>query len=749
MVLFEYGHRLESARLRAVFDRQADLVHDTLHDEFQQHLEMAQILQGFFNRSLSISAEQFSLFARPLATRHHSIRALEWIPRITLQERADYEREFQVIREPGRNGEMVPALQRGEYFPVTYLHPDAGNERARGFDVGTNPKAWEAVARARDTGSISATRRIRLIQDRQKCSGIVLYAPVYHRYPATTTIQDRRKNLQGLAAVVICVENVVNDALRQLNNNQLWIEISDGEERLFSNLPDDDSIGMNSLQLKKTASIDFANRRWTATYIPSQDFLHSQISWHSWWLLSAGFLFTGLTGMGLLMLTGRTLRTEQIVSSRTRELELEIAERKRINFEHECHIRILQAIAGSTPLPEILDLIVRSTEQMIPDSICSILLVDREQQKLRHGAAPNLPDFYNRAVDGLPCGKGIGSCGNTAFTGQRTIVSDIFSHPYWSKFTDLAEKAGVAACWSEPVLSSDRQVLGTFAMYYRTPREPDASALQKMQELAQLASIAIERKNTEQRIRHLAFYDALTELPNRRLLLDRLNKELEAVERHASYGALLFLDLDHFKTLNDSLGHQMGDELLKQVAARLKHCVRSEDTVARLGGDEFIMLLRSSEMASHALNMAERVQAELQAPYVLKDYEHHITPSIGITLFSRQNADAEEILKQADTAMYNAKAAGRNTISFYHHAMQSQANQRLEMEKNLRIALEKQQFSLHYQPQYDDQGKFIGAEALVRWQHPEKGMISPVDFIPVAEETGLILQLSWMPPASN
>lgn len=234
----------------------------------------------------------------------------------------------------------------------------------------------------------------------------------------------------------------------------------------------------------------------------------------------------------------------------------------------------------------------------------------------------------------------------------------------------------------------------------------------------------------------------------------RLNKELEAVERHASYGALLFLDLDHFKTLNDSLGHQMGDELLKQVAARLKHCVRSEDTVARLGGDEFIMLLRSSEMtenemASHALNMAERVQAELQAPYVLKDYEHHITPSIGITLFSRQNADAEEILKQADTAMYNAKAAGRNTISFYHHAMQSQANQRLEMEKNLRIALEKQQSSLHYQPQYDDQGKFIGAEALVRWQHPEKGMISPVDFIPVAEETGLILQLSWMPPASN
>ncbi len=750
VVLFQYGQRLESARIRAVFDKQADFIHDTLNDEFQQHIEIVQTLQGFFSSSSTISAQQFAIFTQPMATRHHSIQALEWIARVSLQGRAVYEREFQVIRETDQKGDMVPALQRSEYYPITYLQPHAGNERAMEFDVSTNPRAWKAIVHARDSGTISATGKIQLIQDRQKHSGIVLYGPVYFRYPDATPLQDKRKNLQGLAAVVIRIDDVVAAALQQLKNNQLLIKITDQEERLFSNFPDNDIIPGHSIALKKTARIKFADRIWTASYIPSPDFIHRQTSWHAWWLLSAGFLFTGLTGMGLLMLTGRTLRTERIVKTRTRELEREIAEHNRVNFEHERHNLVLQAVAGNASLSEILDLIVRSAEQMIPDSICSIQLVDRERKKLRHGAAPNLPDFYNAAVDGLSFGKGIGSCGNTAYTGQRTIASDISRHPNWSKYTDIAEKAGLAACWSEPVLSSDQQVLGTFAIYYRTPREPDAFALQKMQELAQLASIAIERKNSEQQIQHLAFYDALTDLPNRRLLLDRLDKELQIITRHHSFGALLFLDLDHFKTLNDSLGHQIGDELLKQVAARLKQCIRSEDTVARLGGDEFIVLLRSTDMAeeemtSHALHTAERMQSELQAPYILTGYEHHITPSIGITLFSRQNAIAEEILKQADTAMYNAKAAGRNTISFYHHAMQKQANQRLELEKNLRIALEKQQFSLHYQPQYDDQGKFIGAEALLRWQHPEKGMISPVDFIPVAEDTGLILQLGeWV-----
>jgi diguanylate cyclase (GGDEF)-like protein len=274
--------------------------------------------------------------------------------------------------------------------------------------------------------------------------------------------------------------------------------------------------------------------------------------------------------------------------------------------------------------------------------------------------------------------------------------------------------------------------------------------LTEIHELAQLASIAIERKISEEKVTHLAFFDALTNLPNRRLFMANLEKALSSDIRHKTNGALLYLDLDHFKTLNDSLGHDIGDELLIQVANRLKQCVRDEDTVARLGGDEFVILLSCREisqdiMVEHALTLAERVQTALQAPYQLKEHIHHITPSIGITLIPNPEITPGELLKQADTAMYHAKNRGRNAISFYNEDMQRRADQRLMLERDLRVALAEQQFSLHYQPQFDLKHQLIGAEALLRWQHPEKGMIPLADFIHVAEETGLILLIGdWV-----
>jgi diguanylate cyclase (GGDEF)-like protein len=229
-----------------------------------------------------------------------------------------------------------------------------------------------------------------------------------------------------------------------------------------------------------------------------------------------------------------------------------------------------------------------------------------------------------------------------------------------------------------------------------------------------------------------------------------LEKALSSDIRHKTNGALLYLDLDHFKTLNDSLGHDIGDELLIQVANRLKQCVRDEDTVARLGGDEFVILLSCREisqdvMLEHALTMAERVQTALQAPYQLKQHIHYITPSIGITSVPHPGISPGDILKQADAAMYHAKSRGRNTISFYNEDMQRRADERLMLERDLREALAQQQFSLHYQPQFDLRHHLIGAEALLRWQHPEKGIIPIANFIHVAEETGLILLIGdWV-----
>ena len=255
-----------------------------------------------------------------------------------------------------------------------------------------------------------------------------------------------------------------------------------------------------------------------------------------------------------------------------------------------------------------------------------------------------------------------------------------------------------------------------------------------------------ERKAAEEEINYLGFHDALTHLPNRRLLMDRLEHALATSERIGREGALLLIDLDNFKTLNDTLGHQIGDLLLQQVAQRLESCMRDGDTVARLGGDEFVVVMEN--LAKHTLEagaqteaISEKIFASLSQPYQLETYEYNCTASIGATLFNDKSQATDELLKQADIAMYQAKKAGRNTLRFFDPQMQASITVRVALEGELRKALEQQQFHLYYQIQVDSSHRPLGAEVLIRWIHPERGMVSPAQFIPLAEETGLILPI--------
>jgi len=259
-----------------------------------------------------------------------------------------------------------------------------------------------------------------------------------------------------------------------------------------------------------------------------------------------------------------------------------------------------------------------------------------------------------------------------------------------------------------------------------------------------------ERKASEQRIHRLAYYDALTHLPNRTLLQDRLHTALQSAERQKSWVVLMFLDLDRFKPINDSLGHAAGDRMLKEMATRLLGCVADDDTVARMGGDEFTLLLQpraSREMAlNRAIHVAEQILASLVRPFVLEGREFFVTASIGIALSPQDGNELSQLMKNADTAMYHAKERGKNNFQFYQADMNASALERLELESDLRHALDQNEFVLYYQPQFSGDGKRLtGAEALLRWRHPRRGLVPPGDFIPVLEELGLVVDVGdWV-----
>lgn len=259
-----------------------------------------------------------------------------------------------------------------------------------------------------------------------------------------------------------------------------------------------------------------------------------------------------------------------------------------------------------------------------------------------------------------------------------------------------------------------------------------------------------ERKKAEEDINHLAFFDQLTKLPNRRLLFDRLQHALATSSRSGKHGAIMFIDLDHFKVVNDTKGHDFGDLLLIEVTQRLQSCVREGDTVSRLGGDEFVVMLEgltgdAEHAAAQAEDMGKKILATLNRPYLIKEHEIRSTASIGISLFIEHSATANALLTNADIAMYQAKSSGRNATRFFDPDMQAVLEAHTAIESDLHRALAERQFILYYQSQVDDAGRIIGAETLIRWIHPQRGLVPPVKFIPIAEESLMILDIGqWV-----
>ncbi|MGZ4999806.1 MAG: diguanylate cyclase, partial [Methylomonas sp.] len=323
----------------------------------------------------------------------------------------------------------------------------------------------------------------------------------------------------------------------------------------------------------------------------------------------------------------------------------------------------LEMIAKGTALQEILQGIVRSVEAENQEMICSILLLDRDGRHLRNGASSSLPAFYNQAVDGLEIGDGVGSCGTAAATMRRVVVEDIQSHSYWAKFRELAARAELASCWSEPIISSKGRLLGTFAIYHRQPRQPNEGDLQLIGSAANLAAIAIEHHQTEEELERQAHTDFLTDIANRRYFLELAEAELARTLRYHKPFSLLMFDVDYFKVVNDNYGHKTGDMVLQEIATVFRQTLREVDILGRLGGEEFAAVLPETG-ADEAREAAERLRLAIAGAEMRTEAEEHlrITVSIGVSALADEQVNIETLLKQADEALYVAKNCGRNQV---------------------------------------------------------------------------------------
>lgn len=529
---------------------------------------------------------------------------------------------------------------------------------------------------------------------------------------------------------------------------------------------------------------------------------------------------------------------------------------------------VLQLIVKETPLVNILKEIIHTIEESYSAKCCSILLLDETGKHLLSTAAPSLPDFYNEAINGIEIGDGIGSCGTAAFTRKCVIVEDIQTHPYWANFKDLAAKAKLGSCWSQPIIGSNDTILGTFAIYHHTNSRPNSNELQLIEFAAQVTSIVIERnrateqlklstkvfthaqegisitnskgtiidvnpafcnitgytreeiigqnpsiissgrqsaefyqemwgqlseygywkgeiwnkkksgelfaellsistlhgdsdemlnyvgifsditlsKNHKEELNRMAHYDSLTGLPNRALFADRFQQAIAHSKRFQTQLAVCFLDLDNFKPINDTFGHSVGDQLLIEVANRITACIREEDTISRQGGDEFTLLLNDISTPEESEQTLKRIHQSLARPYGIDDQLLYITASSGATLYPQDDADIDTLLRHADQAMYQAKLSGKNRYHLFNPSEDKEAKYKHHKISEIELALSNNEFTLYYQPKVNMlSGEVFGVEALIRWIHPQSGLIPPLDFLPLIDGTNLDIELgNWV-----